>query len=166
MVGMIIQRFLELVQTNTKRAFWMVKGRYFEELAVAKASVSAQMRSGSACRPPRCFVIVLQGVGGYRMRSGNLWRHADKRCSLAGNKRVAWYLRICDNAIMRLNDRMAQSKGCREMGKRVRLKWPDRIKQPRKPVRFEQHTPFEERIFGKQITLEELRLRIEYRKGF
>ena len=42
----------------------------------------------------------------------------------------------------------------------------NRIKQPRKPVRFEQHTPFEERIFGKQITLEELRLRIEYRKGF
>ena len=73
---------------------------------------------------------------------------------------------ICGYAIMRLNDRMAQSKGCREMGKRVRLKWPDRIKQPRKPVRFEQHTPFEERIFGKQITLEELRLRIEYRKGF
>jgi hypothetical protein len=52
-----------------------------------------------------------------------------------------------------------------EMGKRVRLKWPDRIKQPACPTKIERHTPHNTVIFGLPISHEELTQRVLYRKA-
>lgn len=54
------------------------------------------------------------------------------------------------------------------MGKKgkVRLNWPDRIKQPRMPVRKTQHTPFDEVVFGPSISSEELYARVCMRKAY
>jgi len=52
------------------------------------------------------------------------------------------------------------------MGKRVRLKWPDRVKQPGRPVKESKHAPFDMAAFGPQITQYELRERVVHRKAF
>jgi hypothetical protein len=59
-------------------------------------------------------------------------------------------------------------KDAKTMGKKgkVRLNWPDRIKQPRMPVRKTQHTPFDEVVFGPSISSEELYARVCMRKAY
>jgi hypothetical protein len=51
------------------------------------------------------------------------------------------------------------------MSNKVRLKWSDRVKQPRRPVRITQHTPFDPEIFGPSLSPDAKRLRALYRKG-
>ena len=53
-----------------------------------------------------------------------------------------------------------------DMGKKVRLKWPDRVKQPGRPVRESRYAPFDMAAFGPQITRYELRERVVNRKAF
>jgi hypothetical protein len=56
-------------------------------------------------------------------------------------------------------------KDAGRMSNRVRLKWGDRVKQPRRPVRITQHTPFDPEIFGPSLSPDAKRLRALYRKG-
>ena len=71
------------------------------------------------------------------------------------------------HAIMRSHRVTARTNGCM-MGKKgkVRLTWPDRVKQPRMPVRKTKHTPYDTEIFGTQITSDELYARVCMRKAY
>jgi hypothetical protein len=54
-------------------------------------------------------------------------------------------------------------EGMRKMGKRARLKWPPRTRQPRRPIKVSQINP----IHGPAICdPEELKARIVYGKAF
>jgi hypothetical protein len=56
-----------------------------------------------------------------------------------------------------------QLKGCEDMGKRARLKWPPRTRQPRRPIKTTQIDP----LHGPALfDHEELRARIVLGKKF
>ena len=57
------------------------------------------------------------------------------------------------------------TKDAKNMSNKVRLKWNDRVKQPRRPVRITKHTPFDPEVFGPPLSPEMKRLRALYRKG-
>lgn len=144
----LICAFLELVQTDLLTAFWLVQRCFGRPHAVRVPALENKQR----------FVRIRK----HRMRSPRNKRDENVTKSTQNGDLV---FGICDNEVDE-GDSSPRPERMHRMGKRTKLKWPDRIKQPSSPTKIERHTPHNEVVFGLPITRNELESRVLYRKAF